>query len=127
MYFASHDADSRPRRTELLPGRCPFGARAVPRHLVGQRGLEPRANRAGHDDQRPGGAGVQRTRRPAGGSGGASAPVGRVAALAVLSGSMATLPARGFGTVAAAQIAASLGGALMGPALTALTLGIVGK
>ena len=50
-----------------------------------------------------------------------------VAALAVVAGSMATLPARGFGTVAAAQIAASLGGALMGPALTALTLGVVGK
>ena len=73
----NHAADSRARRTELLPGRCPFGARAVSRHLVGHRRLEPRANRAGHDDQRPGGAGVQRTRRPAGRSGGASAPVGR--------------------------------------------------
>jgi MFS family permease len=50
-----------------------------------------------------------------------------VAALAVLAGSLATLPARGFVPVAAAQIAASLGGALMGPALTALTLGVVGK
>ena len=50
-----------------------------------------------------------------------------VAALAVVAGSLATLPARGFVPVAAAQIAASLGGALMAPALTALTLGVVGK
>ena len=49
------------------------------------------------------------------------------AALTVLIGTLAMLPARGFATVAIAQVAASLGAALMAPALIALTLAIVGK
>ncbi len=49
------------------------------------------------------------------------------AGLAVVIGTLALLPARGMVPVIAAQTATSLGGALMAPALTALTLGIVGK
>jgi MFS family permease len=50
-----------------------------------------------------------------------------VATLCVLVGSFALLPARGFVPVLAAQILAAAGGALAAPALTALTLGMVGK
>lgn len=50
-----------------------------------------------------------------------------VAAAAVVLGSLATLPARGFVPIALAQVAAAAGGALMTPALMALTLDIVGK
>ncbi len=50
-----------------------------------------------------------------------------VASLAILAGTLATWVARAFDAILAAQIASSLGGALMAPAITALTLGIVGK
>jgi MFS family permease len=50
-----------------------------------------------------------------------------VASLAVVVGTLATLPARSFIAVLTAQVASAFGGALIGPAVTALTLGIVGK
>lgn len=50
-----------------------------------------------------------------------------VACLAILAGTMALLPARSFSAVLVAQFVAALGGTLLIPALTALTLGIVGK
>jgi predicted MFS family arabinose efflux permease len=50
-----------------------------------------------------------------------------LALLAVVGGTLATLPARSFAAVLAAQSASAFGGALMAPAVTALTLGIVGK
>ncbi len=50
-----------------------------------------------------------------------------IGAAAVVLGTLALLPARGFVAVAAAQIGASVGSALMLPALMALTLGLVGK
>jgi MFS family permease len=50
-----------------------------------------------------------------------------VSSLAIVIGTLATLPSRAFATVLAAQVASALGGALMAPAVTALTLGIVGK
>jgi MFS family permease len=50
-----------------------------------------------------------------------------LSSLAIVVGTLAMLPARGFVAVLAAQVAASLGGALMAPAVMALTLGIVGK
>ena len=50
-----------------------------------------------------------------------------LASLAVVGGTLATLPARSFAAVLAAQVASAFGGALMAPAVTALTLGIVGK
>lgn len=50
-----------------------------------------------------------------------------LSSLAIVVGTLAMLPARGFVAVLAAQVAAALGGALMAPAVTALTLGIVGK
>jgi MFS family permease len=46
---------------------------------------------------------------------------------AIVVGTLAMLPARGFVAVTAAQVVAALGGALMAPAVMALTLGIVGK
>jgi len=48
-------------------------------------------------------------------------------AIATVAGTLALLPARGFAAVLAAQIGAAAGGALMAPALVALTLAIVGK
>ena len=50
-----------------------------------------------------------------------------ISSLAVVAGTLATLPAHSFAAVLAAQLASALGGALMAPAVTALTLGIVGK
>jgi MFS family permease len=50
-----------------------------------------------------------------------------IASLAVVLGTLATLPARSFAAVLAAQMASAVGGALMAPSVTALTLGIVGK
>lgn len=50
-----------------------------------------------------------------------------LSSFAILAGTLATLPARSFTAVLVAQVAAALGGALMAPAVTALTLGIVGK
>jgi MFS family permease len=50
-----------------------------------------------------------------------------IASLAVVVGTLATLPARGFPAVLAAQVASALGGALMAPAVIALTLSVVGK
>jgi MFS family permease len=46
---------------------------------------------------------------------------------AIVVGTLAMLPARGFIPVLVAQVAAALGGSLMAPAVMALTLGIVGK
>ncbi len=46
---------------------------------------------------------------------------------AILAGTLAILPARAFWSVAAAQFLASAGGTLVVPAVTALTLGMVGK
>ena len=46
---------------------------------------------------------------------------------AILAGTLAILPARGFVTVIGAQFIAAAGGTLLVPALTALTLGTVGK
>ncbi len=46
---------------------------------------------------------------------------------AILCGTLAILPARSFGGVFAAQMLAAAGGTLLLPAVTALTLGIVGK
>ncbi len=45
----------------------------------------------------------------------------------VLAGTLALLPARQFGSVLASQIVVAVGAALIPPALTAMTLGIVGK
>lgn len=50
-----------------------------------------------------------------------------VSSLSILAGTLAMLPARGFVAVIAAQVVAALGGALMAPAVMALTLGVVGK
>jgi predicted MFS family arabinose efflux permease len=50
-----------------------------------------------------------------------------VAAAATVAGTLGLLPARGFPAVLAAQLAAAAGGALMAPALVALTLALVGK
>ena len=50
-----------------------------------------------------------------------------LSSFAIVVGTLATLPARSFAAVLAAQVAAALGGALMAPSVTALTLGIVGK
>jgi MFS family permease len=50
-----------------------------------------------------------------------------VAAVAIVAGCLGLLPAQRFIPVLLSQIAAAAGGALTGPALTALTLGIVGK
>ncbi|MEA1831152.1 MFS transporter [Methylobacterium durans] len=49
------------------------------------------------------------------------------ACAAILAGTLLLLPARAFGTVFAAQLLAAAGGTLLLPAVTALTLGIVGK
>lgn len=46
---------------------------------------------------------------------------------AIVVGTLAMLPARSFAPVLVAQVVAALGGALMAPAIMALTLGIVGK
>ena len=48
-------------------------------------------------------------------------------AVATVAGSLALLPARGFAAVLAAQLAAAAGGALLAPALVAMTLALVGK
>jgi MFS family permease len=50
-----------------------------------------------------------------------------IATAAVATGTLAMLPAGSFIAIVSAQIAATAGGALMAPAVTALTLGIVGK
>ena len=49
------------------------------------------------------------------------------ACAAILAGTLLILPARGFWAVLLAQFLATAGGTLLIPALTALTLGIVGK
>jgi len=49
------------------------------------------------------------------------------ACLAILAGTLLLLPARSFLGVAAAQLVAGAGGTLLIPAVTALTLGLVGK
>ncbi|WP_132254623.1 MFS transporter [Methylobacterium segetis] len=49
------------------------------------------------------------------------------ACAAILAGTLLLLPARAFATVFAAQFIAAAGGTLLLPAVTALTLGIVGK
>ncbi|GJE26149.1 MFS transporter [Methylobacterium organophilum] len=50
-----------------------------------------------------------------------------VACVAILAGTLLLLPARGFAAVFAAQMIAAAGGTLLLPAVTALTLGMVGK
>ncbi|WP_244965564.1 MFS transporter, partial [Methylobacterium soli] len=50
-----------------------------------------------------------------------------LACLAILGGTLLILPAYGFLTVLAAQLLAAAGGVLLLPAVTELTLGIVGK
>ncbi|MGH1571336.1 MFS transporter [Methylobacterium sp. P31] len=50
-----------------------------------------------------------------------------LACTAILAGTLLLLPARSFGMVFAAQMLAAAGGTLLLPAVTALTLGIVGK
>lgn len=50
-----------------------------------------------------------------------------VASLTIVAGTLGLLPARGFASVLAAQIASALGGALVLPAMISLALGIVGK
>ena len=50
-----------------------------------------------------------------------------IACGAILAGTLLLLPARGFSAVLLAQFLASAGGTLLVPALTSLTLGIVGK
>ncbi|MHB2211596.1 MFS transporter [Methylobacterium sp. CM6257] len=50
-----------------------------------------------------------------------------LACTAILAGTLLLLPARSFGMVFAAQMMAAAGGTLLLPAVTALTLGIVGK
>jgi MFS family permease len=50
-----------------------------------------------------------------------------LATIAVAAGTLALLPAHSFAAILSAQIVAAAGGALMAPAVMALTLGIVGK
>jgi MFS family permease len=50
-----------------------------------------------------------------------------LAGLAVVTGTLALLVASGFAAVLASQVVVAVGGAVMGPALVALTLGLVGK
>ncbi len=50
-----------------------------------------------------------------------------LSSVAIVAGTLATIPARSLVAVLVAQVAAALGGALMAPAVMALTLGIVGK
>jgi len=74
---------------------------------------------AGPVFNRPAGALVDREGRPR--------FFAAVATVAVAAGTLALLPAHGFVAIVASLIAAAAGGALMAPAVTALTLGIVGK
>lgn len=50
-----------------------------------------------------------------------------LACAAILAGTLLILPAKGFVSVSAAQMLATAGGTLLLPAVTALTLGVVGK
>ena len=72
-------------------------------------------------------AAVQHAGRGAGGQAGSSAPADGGSHCRVVIGTLALLPARQFSGVLASQIAVAAGAALIPPALTALTLGIVGK